>query len=114
MQKDKEKALNLLKQKINGEIVITYREIGKQTNYSRMQLHRLLQQIEKKDISSLLVHGLSNKPSNNSAPTQEIEYIKNFKKKYPIITISNLWIFTTKTLFGIIISKMMLKNIILK
>ena len=88
MQKDKEKALNLLKQKINGEIVITYREIGKQTNYSRMQLHRLLQQIEKKDISSLLVHGLSNKPSNNSAPTQEIEYIKNFKKKYPIITIS--------------------------
>ena len=88
MQKDKEKALNLLKQKINGEIVITYNEIGKQTNYSRMQLHRLLQQIEKKDISSLLVHGLSNKPSNNSAPTQEIEYIKNFKKKYPVITIS--------------------------
>ena len=88
MQKDKEKALNLLKQKINGEIVITYREIGKQTNYSRMQLHRLLQQIEKKDISSLLVHGLSNKPSNNSAPNQEIEYIKNFKKKYPLITIS--------------------------
>ena len=48
MQKDKEKALNLLKQKINGEIVITYNEIGKQTNYSRMQLHRLLQQIEKR------------------------------------------------------------------
>ena len=88
MKKDKEKALHLLKQKVNGEIVITYNEIGKQTNYSRMQLHRLLQQIEKKDISSLLVHGLSNKPSNNSAPNQEIEYIKNFKKKYPNITIS--------------------------
>ena len=29
MQKDKEKALNLLKQKVNGEIKITYREITK-------------------------------------------------------------------------------------
>ena len=88
MQKDKEKALNLLKQKVNGEIKITYREITKQTGYQERQLIRLSQQIEKKDISSLLVHGLSNKPSNNSAPTQEIEYIKNFKKKYPLITIS--------------------------
>ena len=88
MQKDKEKALNLLKQKVNGEIKITYREITKQTGYQERQLIRLSQQIEKKDISSLLVHGLSNKPSNNSAPNQEIEYIKNFKKKYPLITIS--------------------------
>ncbi len=88
MQKDKEKALNLLKQKVNGEIKITYREITKQTGYQERQLIRLSQQIEKKDISSLLVHGLSNKSSNNSAPNQEIEYIKNFKKKYPLITIS--------------------------
>ncbi len=88
MKKDKEKALNLLKQKVNGEIKITYRDITKQTGYQERQLIRLSQQIEKKDISSLLVHGLSNKPSNNSDHTQEIEYIKNFKKKYPLITIS--------------------------
>ena len=88
MKKDKEKALNLLKQKINGEIIITYREITKQTGYQERQLIRLSQQIEKKDISSLLVHGLSGKPSNNSVPTKELEYIENFKKKYPSITIS--------------------------
>ena len=88
MQKDKEKALNLLKQKINGEIKITYQEIAYQAGYERKQINRFLNEIEKKDISSLLVHGLSNKPSNNSASQQEIEYIKNFKKKYPSITIS--------------------------
>ena len=88
MQKDKEKALHLLKQKINGEIKITYQGIALQTGYERKQINRFLNEIEKKDISSILVHGLSNKPSNNSAPTQEIEYIKNFKKKYPNITIS--------------------------
>ncbi len=88
MKKDKEKALNLLKQKINGEIKITYIEIEKKTNYCKRQLIRLSKEIEKKDISSLLVHGLSNKPSNNSIPTKELEYIKNFKKKYPVITIS--------------------------
>ena len=88
MKKDKEKALNLLKQKINGEIKITYNEISVQTGYSRMQLNRLSNEIEKRDIDSILVHGLTNKPSNNSAPQQEIEYIKNFKKKYPKISIS--------------------------
>ena len=87
MKKDKKKALDLLKQKINGEIKITYQEIINQTGYSRMQLFRFFSELEKKDISSLLVHGLANKPSNNSAPDQEIEYIKNFKKKYPVISI---------------------------
>ena len=88
MQKDKEKALNLLKQKINGEIKITYREITKQTGYQERHLIRLSQQIEKKGISSLLVHGNTGKKPSITASNQEIEYIKNFKKKYPIITIS--------------------------
>ena len=88
MKKDKEKALNLLKQKVNGEIIITYIEIAYQTGYERKQINRFLNEIEKKDISSLLIHGLSGKPSNNSVPTKELEYIKNFKKKYPRITIS--------------------------
>ena len=88
MKKDKEKALNLLKQKTNGEIKISYQEIANKTGYSRMQINRFLIDIEKKDINSLLIHGLSNKPSNNSASPKEIEFIKNFKEKYPIITIS--------------------------
>ena len=88
MLKDKRKALDLLKRKINGEIRITYNEISKQTGYSRMQLSRLSQEVEKKDIDDLLVHGLTGKNSNNSAPNQEIEYIKEFKNQYPIISIS--------------------------
>ncbi len=88
MQKDKEKALNLLKQKINGEIKMTYREITKQTGYQERQLIRLSQQIEKKDISSILVHGNTGRKPAITASALELEYIKNFKKKYPIITIS--------------------------
>ena len=36
----------------------------------------------------MLVHGLTNKPSNNSPSTKEIEFIKNFKNKYPVISIT--------------------------
>lgn len=88
LKKDKEKALNLLKQKNNGEIKITFNEISNQTGYSRMQLSRLSQMIEKKDIDDLLVHGLTGKNSNNSASDQEIEYIKEFKIQYPNSSIS--------------------------
>lgn len=88
MKKDKEKALKLLKQKINREIIITYNEISKQTGYERKQINRFLNQLEKKDIEELLVHGLTGKNSNNSAPDQEIEYIKEFKNQYPVISIS--------------------------
>ena len=88
MIKNKNKALELLKQKINGEKRITYMQIKEQTGFSKMQLIRLSKEIEKKDIDSILVHGLKNKPSNNSVPHQEIEYIKNFKKQYPLISIS--------------------------
>ena len=91
MIKNKKKALELLKQKNNGEIKITFSEISNQTNqtgYSRMHLNRLIKEVEKKDIDNLLVHGLTGKNSNNSAPSQEIEYIKNFKNQYPVISIS--------------------------
>lgn len=88
MKKDKQKALELVKQKINGEIKITYNEISKQTGYSRMQLSRLSQEVEKKDIDDLLIHGLTGKNSNNSVPDKEIEYIKEFKNQYPNISIS--------------------------
>ena len=88
LNKNKQKALELLKQKINGEIKITYNEISKQSGYSRMQLSRLSQEVEKKDIDDLLIHGLTGKNSNNSAPNQEIEYIKEFKNQYPNISIS--------------------------
>ena len=78
MKKDKQKALELLKQKINGEIKITYNEIAIQTRYSLIQIKRLSKEIEKKDIDDLLIHGLTGRNSNTSAPDQEIEYIKKF------------------------------------
>lgn len=88
MKKDKQKALELLKQKINGEIIISFQEKAKKTGYERKQINRFLNQIEKKDIDELLIHGLTGKNSNNSVPDQEIEYIKKFKNQYPNISIS--------------------------
>ena len=88
MIKDKVKALDLLKQKINGEIIISFNDIAKQTGYERKQINRFYNQIEKKDIESLLVHGLTGKSSNNSVSDQEIEYIKQFKVQYPVISIA--------------------------
>lgn len=88
LKKDKQKALELIKQKINGEIKITYQEIANKSNYSLPQIKRLSKEIEKKDIDDLIVHGLTGRSSNNSAPDQEIEYIKNFKNQYPVISIS--------------------------
>ena len=46
-----------------------------------MQIIRFLNQLKEKDIDSILVHGLTNKPSNNSPSTQEIEFIRNFKNQ---------------------------------
>lgn len=54
----------------------------------RIQLNKFSQEIEKKYIDDLLVHGPTGKSSNNSAPNQEIEYIKNFKNQYPVISIT--------------------------
>lgn len=96
--KKNKKNLELLKQKINGEIKITYKEISNQTGYSKMQLSRLTNEIEKRDINSILVHGLTNKPSNHSAPLIEIDYIKFFFNILPVsyyfictISINNLF-----------------------
>lgn len=71
MIKDKQKALELLKQKINGEIKITYMDISKQTGYGKRQLIRLSQIIEKRILKAVLIHGLTGKNSNNSLPTMK-------------------------------------------
>ena len=88
MKKGKQKVLELLKQKINGEIIISFQEIAKKTGYERKQINRFFNQIEKMDIDDLLIHGLTGKNSNNSAFDQEIEYIKEFKNQYLDIIIS--------------------------
>ena len=88
MKKNKEYALNLVKSKINGERKITYVEIANLSGYSEKQIRRFSKEIENKDIDSLLIHSSKGKTPNNAASNSEIEYLKVFKKQYPIISIA--------------------------
>ena len=85
---NKEYALKLVQRKMNGENNYSYSQIGEMTGYSKLQIINFSKLLNEKDIYSILVHGLTNKPSNNSVPDKEIEFIKNFKNKYPTISIS--------------------------
>ena len=80
-------ALKLVQDKINGLNNYSYSQISSLTGYSKMQIIRFLNQLKEKDIDSILVHGLTNKPSNNSPSSKEIEFIRNFKNQYPCISI---------------------------
>ena len=85
---NKEYALKLVQDKINGLNNYSYSQIANLTGYKKLQIVRFSNQLKEKDIDSILVHGLTNKPSNNSPSPKEIEFIKNFKNKYPVISIS--------------------------
>ena len=85
---NKEYALKLVQDKQNGINNYSYSQINILTGYSKRQLINFSKELNEKDINSILVHGLTNKPSNNSVPDKEIEFIKNFKNKYPTISIS--------------------------
>lgn len=85
---NKEYALKLLKEKINGERIISYQQIADLSGYSKRHLIRLSKEIENKDIGSLATHSSIGKPSHNSASISEINYIKKFKNQYPVISIA--------------------------
>ena len=87
-KKNKKYALQLLKEKINGERIISYVSIAELSGYCEKHIRRLAHDIENKDIDSMLIHSNTGKASNHSASNSEIEYIKNFKKQYPKISIS--------------------------
>ena len=85
---NKQYALKLVQDKLNGDNHYSYSQISSLTGFTKRHLIRLSQELNEKDISSLLVHGLIDRPSNNSPSPQEIEFIKNFKEsKYPVISI---------------------------
>ena len=84
---NKEYALKLIQDKQNGLNNYSYSQIGSLTGYAKTQIYRMSIIINKKDIDSMLVHGLTGRPSNNSPSSKEIEFIKNFKNKYPVISI---------------------------
>lgn len=85
---NKEYELELVQNKLNGLNNFSYSQIGSMTRYTKKQIYRLSNLLKEKDIDSILVHGLTGKSSNNSASNKEIEFIKNFKNQYPIISIS--------------------------
>ena len=85
---NKEYALKLVQDKLNGLNNYSYSQIGILTGYTKTQIYRMNKLLNEKDIDSILVHGLSGKQSNNSAPDKEIEFIKNFKNQYPVISIT--------------------------
>ena len=64
---NKEYALKLVQDKINGNNTLSYSAIALLTNYTKMQIIRYAKELTKKDIDSVLSHGLENKPSNNSS-----------------------------------------------
>lgn len=88
MKKNKAYALELLNDKRLNRIDISYESIAQLTGYSRRHLIRLLFEIEKTDIESAFSHNSTGKSSNHSASKSEIEYLKEFKKQYPEISIS--------------------------
>lgn len=86
--KNKKYALELIKEKINGSRIITYEQITTMTEYSKRQIINFSKDIENKDIDSMLTHASKGKTSNNAASDLEIQYLKEFKKQYPIISIA--------------------------
>ena len=84
---NKSYALKLVQDKLNGLNDYSYSQISSLTGFSKRHLIRLSQSLNRKDIDSILVHGLTNKPSNNSPSNKEIEFIRNFKNQYPSISI---------------------------
>ena len=85
---NKEYVLKLVQDKINGLNNYSYTQISSLTGFTKRHLIRLSKVLNKKDINSILVHGLTDKPSNNSPSPKEIEFIKNFGNKYPVISIT--------------------------
>ena len=63
---NKEYALKLVQEKLSGLNNYSYSQIADLTGYKKLQIIRFSKLINEKDIDSILVHGLTNKPSNNS------------------------------------------------
>ena len=88
MTKNKEKALTLLKEKLDGEREISYTQLSVITGYSKMHLIRFSKELNEKDIDSILIHGNTDRKPSNTASNVELEFIREFKIQYPVISIA--------------------------
>lgn len=84
---DKKRALQLLIKK-ETDLSITYAMITRLTGYSKRQLIRMSKDIKEKDMDSMLIHGNTGKKPVTTASDQEVRYLCEFKKPYPVITIA--------------------------
>lgn len=86
MKSNKKIVLQYLKEKEHSGL--SYARISELTGYSISYLKKLKVRVENEDIESLKTHGLIDKKSNNHPHDNEINFIIEFKKQYPIISIS--------------------------
>lgn len=87
--KNKELALQLLIEK-RTDINLTLDDISKKSGYSKRQLMRLSKELDKcEDMEALLLHANTGKEPANKALPSELEFLREFKKPYPIITIAH-------------------------
>lgn len=61
---NKQYALKLVQEKLNGLNNYSYSQIANLSGYKKLQILRFSNLFKEKDIDSILVHGLSGKPSN--------------------------------------------------
>ena len=85
---DRKEVIDLLSKKLNGDLKISYDHLAVLTNYSNRQLIRLSKSLNEKGIDSTLKHGNKGLAAHNRASNDEIDFIVNFKKLYPNITIA--------------------------
>ena len=85
MDKDtKELALHLLIQK-QSDLHLTYELIERETGYSKRQLIRLSSDLQEKDMESIMTHGNAGRKPVTTASDQEVSYLREMKKPYPLI-----------------------------
>lgn len=88
MDKDtKELALHLLIQK-QSDLHLTYELIERETGYSKRQLIRLSSDLQEKDMESIMTHGNAGRKPVTTASDQEVSYLREMKKPYPLITVA--------------------------
>ena len=88
VKKDKNKALELLKGKVNGDNVLSYRDIELRIGFSKRHLIRWFKELKEKDIDEISTHGNKGRKPVNAINDTEINYIIDFKRQYPKITIT--------------------------
>ena len=84
----KEDTLKLLKRKRDGTLSSSFSELSKETGYTATHLKRLYKELDKSDIEKLSIHKNTGNISHNAACSSETDFIVEFKKLYPVISVA--------------------------